>query len=573
LTIPLIDAERIMNGIKHVVAGLVLMSAGVGVAVAQPATAAAPAARAVAAAAAPMRVSLEDAVRLGLENNLDIAVDRLEPDLAAARVSQAAASFTPAFAGVFGRSHQLQPPSSLLVGADGTTTDSLTSTMTVGQRLRWTGGTYIASWNASRTTTNSFISSFSPNLGSVLQLSFSQPLLRDLAIDSPRQQLTVSKRNKEISDTRFRETVVRTLADVKRAYWDLVAARASITVQEQALALARELVRTNTARVEVGQAPPLDLLSARAEQAQREENLVVAQVNARQAEDRLRLLVLDPNSPTFWDAPIEPVDSPPLGMPLPDLDTVVGKALRERQDLIRARDDLANAATSVKFYRNQRMPDLRVQVAYATTGLGGTRFLRAGGFPGTVTGTEVTGFNTVLNQVFERSFPSWSVGVNLNYPLGRSFEQAALANARLQEGQARLRLQNLEIKAARQLRQAAWQIEANTKRIETSRAARQFAEQRLEAEQKRFEVGMSTTFLVVQAQRDLAQVRNNELAAVVDYQRAIIDFESLQQAGPASGAAASTATISGASIASFTATPSTSSTTTSSSSASLPGGM
>jgi outer membrane protein TolC len=536
-----------------------------------------PAAQASSASAAPTRLTLDDAVRLALQNNLDIAVDRLEPQLAQQRVSQASAAYLPSMSGVFGRTHAVQPPSNLLVNAEGTVTDAFSSTLAVGQRLPWAGTTYNVSWNASRQTTNSFFQSFSPNLGSIVQVSFSQPLLRDLAIDSTRQQLIITKRNKEMTDTRFRETVVRTLADVKRAYWNLVSARASVGVQQKALDLARELVRTNTARVDVGSSPPLDLLSAKAEQAQREENLVVAQVQARQAEDALRIVIFDQNSPSFWTEGIEPTDSTPVGAPLPDIEAVVQRALRTRQDLIRARDEVANAETSVKFYQSQRLPDLRAQAAYGATGLGGTRWLRTGGFPGTISGTELTSFGSVMNQVFSRNFPSWSVGLTLSYPIGYSFEEAGLANARVQEAQARVRLQNAETRAVRQLRQAAWQMEANTKRIETSRAAREFAEQRLDAEQKRYDVGMSTSFLVVQAQRDLAQARNNELAAALDYVRAMIDFEALQEASPAGGSTGSSMTVSGGSVVSF---PSVASATTTSSSSSTtaatsgrPGGM
>jgi outer membrane protein TolC len=175
----------------------------------------------------------------------------------------------------------------------------------------------------------------------------------------------------------------------------------------------------------------------------------------------------------------------------------------------------------------------------------------------------------VLNQVLARDFPAWTFGLTLSYPIGFSYEDASLASARLQESQARLRLQSAEIKAARQLRQSAWQIEANAKRIETSRAARQFAEQRLDAEQRRFEVGMSTSFLVVQAQRDLAQARNQELVAYLEYMRSTIDFEALQEAGPALG---STATVSGSSIVQFSAPTTSTTVTTSSSSSGRPGG-
>ncbi|MGE5747544.1 MAG: TolC family protein [Solirubrobacterales bacterium] len=562
-------------GISRVIAALVVMGLGTTVAAAQSPPSEQPAARQAAPATqaaqapAPMKLTLDEAVRLALENNLDIAVDRIEPRVANARVSQASSAFLPGLSGVFGRTHNLAPPTSLLIGPRGVTTDALTSTLGVGQRLPWGGTSLTVSWVSTRQTTDSLFASFSPSLASTLQVGFSQPLLRDLVTDSPRTQLVLSKRNQEISDTRFRETVVRTLADVKRAYWDLVAARALVGVQQQALDLAVELVRTNTARVEVGQAPPLDLVSARAEQAQREDNLVSAQLAARQAEDRLRILILNPASSSFWNEAIEPADSPPIGGPAPDVEAVTRKAIESRQDLIRARDELANAQTSVKLYRSQKLPDLRLQASYGASGIGGRQYIRTGGFPGTITGTTSSSYGTVLNQVLARDFPAWTFGLTLSYPIGFSYEDAALASARLQESQARLRLQSAEIKAARQLRQSAWQMEANAKRIETSRAARQFAEQRLDAEQRRFEVGMSTSFLVVQAQRDLAQARNQELVAYLEYMRSTIDFEALQEAGPASG---STATVSGSSIVQFSAPTTSTTVTTSSSSSGRPGG-
>jgi outer membrane protein len=219
---------------------------------------------------------------------------------------------------------------------------------------------------------------------------------------------------------------------------------------------------------------------------------------------------------------------------------------------VRARAELENVRTNVRYYRNQTLPDVRVQVNFQSTGLGGTRLIRTGGFPGTVVGTEPVSFGYVMNQVFQSAYPTWIVGVNVAYPLGRSADEANLARSRLEEAQARARLQSSELKAVRQLRQSAWQVDMNARRINSSRAGRTLAEQRLEAEQKRFEVGMSTTFLVVQAQRDLAQARNNELQAALEYVKAVIEFETLQEAGPAgstaSGASTASMTVTGSSI-------------------------
>ncbi len=494
-------------------------------------------AKVAASEAAPaLRLTLDQAVRLGLDNNIDIRVDRLEPRIAAEREDQAKGAFVPSLVSNVARNGQLAPPSNFLIGNAGVRSDSFSGALGVNQRLPWLGSSYAVGFDASRSTSTSFLNNFNPTYTARVQFSFAQPLLKDLAIDSSRQQLIVSRRNREISDTRFRETVVRTLADVKRAYWDLVAARAFVDVQQQSLDLAQDLARQNKARVDVGQSPPIDLVSAQAEVAQREENLLIAQSNARQAEDRLRVLILDPASQTFWDSQIEAVDRPTVESMTPDLDAILAKALENRQDLTRARDELANAETNTRLTRNQTLPDLRLQLNVQTNGLGGTRLVRTGGFPGTVTGTELVAFGTVMDQVWQRSYPTWTVGVNLSYPLGKGIEDAVAARARLEEQQARDRLRSLEMKAVRQLRQSAWQMELNAKRINTSRAASSLAEQRLSVEQKRFDVGMSTSFLVVQAQRDLATARNNELGALLEFNRSMIDFESLQMAGPAPGA-------------------------------------
>jgi outer membrane protein TolC len=146
-------------------------------------------------------------------------------------------------------------------------------------------------------------------------------------------------------------------------------------------------------------------------------------------------------------------------------------------------------------------------------------------------GQEITGFGSVLGQLLSADYPTWTLGLTFSYPLGKSTAQANLARARIERDQAAARLKSLEVNSVREVRQAAWRLEQNQQRIETTQLARELAEQRLDAEQKRFEVGMSTSFLVIQAQRDLAVARNNELQALLDYQLAAVVFEAVQQAG------------------------------------------
>ena len=212
-------------------------------------------------------------------------------------------------------------------------------------------------------------------------------------------------------------------------------------------------------------------------------------------------------------------------------DPAVRRALAERTDIRRTRKEMEIADTEIAFARNETRPDLRLEANYLTDGAGGTRLIRTGGFPGVVTGTEVTSYGDVLGQVLGFDYPTWTVGMTFSYPLGKSAAEANLARARIEKDQRAARLRSLEFTVVREVRDAAWRLEQNQQRIETARLSRELAEQRLDAEQKRFEVGMSTSFLVIQAQRDLAVARNNELQASLDYQLALIAFQTAQQIG------------------------------------------
>ena len=242
---------------------------------------------------------------------------------------------------------------------------------------------------------------------------------------------------------------------------------------------------------------------------------------------------MDATDPATWLTQIEVTDAPPIATPTLDVDAAVKRALADRSDLQRARKDIETANVGVTYTTNQKLPDVRVNANYAANGLGGTQVLRTGGFPGTIVGPGAgTDFGSVLGQLFSSDYPTWSVGLNVSYPLGTSADQANAARAQLERKQADVRLKGVESRAIQQIRNAAYQVEMNAKRIETTRAARELAEQRLDSESKRLDVGMSTSFLVIQAQRDLAQARTNELGAVLAYDLSLVDFEALQEAPP-----------------------------------------
>jgi HAE1 family hydrophobic/amphiphilic exporter-1 len=505
------------------VAAILLLPSG---AQAQPATALPPT-----AGGEIVRLSRDEAVRLALDNNAALAVNRLDPAISAERVAAARSAFIPTVSTALQRNSQSAPSTNLFSGDSALQTDFWSGGASVGQLLPWGGGTYDVSLNSARTTTTNPLTTFTPSLTSSIQAVFSQPLLRNFKTDPARAELDLTQRNREIADLRLQEAIARTSADSETAYWSLVSARAAVAVQQRSLDLALELERTNRARVDVGQSPPLDLVTARAEVAQRRENLIVSRTAALQAEDVLRALIFDPKRTDFWTARLEPADAVPPAGQAPDVDTAVRRALVERPDVAEARKQIQIGDTNVMLSKNQTLPDLRVQATYVTNGLGGSRLIRTGGFPGTIVGTENTSFGTVLGQVFSADFPTWTLGFTLNYPLGKSAEEANLARARLERDQAAARLRSVELVAVREVRDAALRLEESRQRIETAQLGRDLAEQRLDAEQKRFEVGMSTSFLVIQAQRDLAVARNNELQANLAYQLAVVAFEAAQRTG------------------------------------------
>jgi len=290
-------------------------------------------------------------------------------------------------------------------------------------------------------------------------------------------------------------------------------------------------VRQNQARVNLGDAPPLDLVQAQAEVANRRENLIRAQAAAKDAEDALRRLIADPADASFWQLHLEPVDQPEADVAPIDVDRAVAAALDGRYDLAIARQQLDNADTNLKFLGNQKLPDVRVEASYRGGGFGGTELVRTGAFPGTVTGTLNTGFGNVLGQLFSQDFPTWSVGVMVSYPIGQSAEEASFARAQVQRQQAAQSIESLKLQIVQGIRQAARQVQSTSERVDAARASQGLADQRVTVETKRFEAGLSTTFLVTQAQRDLVQAQVDLLQAMLDHQSAVIAYEAVQLAG------------------------------------------
>ena len=478
-------------------------------------------------------LTLDDAIQRALERNLDIAVERLNPQVQDLSVAQANSAFLPTVTSDFDLSRRVSPSRSQLDGAgrlEQTEVETESGSFSFGleQVVKWGGGRYSVGWDNSRTEGNNVFLSFNPSYGTNFSLNYTQPLLRGFGTDSQRRQLIVSQINRDLSDVDLRETIANTLADVRSTYWDLVYSYASVAVQQQALDLAERLVRDNRARVEIGTLAPIDVVQAQSEAANRRQLLAQAEQTLRTAELTLKRLIVSGTEDDVWDAQIEPVDQPTFEMAPVDVEAALRTALDARTDIARTRRQLDINDVTLAYLRNDTLPSLNLVGSFQLQGQGGTQLISPilGG-PALV--TIPGGYGDAINNLVDADFPVWDVRLQLTYPLGQSSEKAAHARARLQVQQTQAQIRQIELQIATEVTNAALQIESIQKRIDAARAALELAEEQLAAEESKFEVGMSTNFFVVQAQRDLATAQDSELRAILDYQQAVIEFERVQQ--------------------------------------------
>lgn len=497
-----------------------------------PTLSAAAAEEATSAAQGPVRrLSMAEAMAMALEQNTNLQVQRINPQVQDLAISVARSGWTPTFFSTVQTQSQTNPPTDIFGGAATITNEQITSQAGVQQLLPWGGASYTLFWNNRRATTNNLFSTFNPQLSTTLGFNFTQPLLRNFRIDGTRQQVLVSRKNREISDVQLQQAIASTLRAVRNAYWDLVYAINNLEVQRQSLELAQQSYRDNRARVEIGTMAPLDIVQAEAEVAQREEAVILAEAAIASREDALRALIANPaDQPDFWTMRIEPSDLPEFTPIAVDVEAAVRTALANRTDLVAARKQLESNDVAIRYFRNQSLPDVNAVVNYSSFGIAGRQFDLSNEFPPRRLDETRRGFGGALGDVFQSAYPTWSVQLQVNYPIGASSAEVNLARARLQDQQARKQLEAQELQIATEIRSLARNVQTNAKRVEATRASRALAEKRLEAEQKKFTAGMTSSFFVLQAQRDLSQARNQELQAIIDYLKSVVDFETAQQA-------------------------------------------
>jgi outer membrane protein len=478
------------------------------------------------ASASALRLSPEDAVAIALEHNLSLDSSRLGLQVADLDVNVAQRAWTPALSTRSVVTDSASPTSSAFDDARSAVLDrQVASDVAIVQQLPW-GTSYRVGWTGGRRSNTSALARFRPELSSGAGLTLVQPLLKGLTFDAARATRDVSRRSRDIAAAELDAAVASTRYAVLSAYWSWVYARELLEVQRQSLSLAETLLQDNRRRIAVGAMAAVDAIEAEAEVARRTEATIIGEKDVANAEDVLRMLMFEPGNPRERD-PLEPdrrLDSAQTAAS----GDVIEQALAGRQDLRTIRLSLEVDQIAVRQARNDALPDATVRVDYSLRAAGGTELLRENGFTGGVTGSVQRSFGSVLDDLARSRYPTWSVEVGFTYPLGAAAAEARTARATAAQRQRETLLAVAQQQVVTDVTASLREVHANEKRLVSTANAVTLSERRLDAEQRKFSAGLSTSFFVFQAQRDLASTREALLRSALDYQLSVVDLEAVQ---------------------------------------------
>ena len=482
-------------------------------------------------------LTLDDAVKFALDRNLDIAVQRLNPEINDIIYASTRSVYHPALTSVVSTQSTTNPATTTLSGSQSVGAPVIAGLTNfnggIAQSIPWGGGSAAIQLNNNKSTTTSLNVLYNPTFNTNWSGSYTQPLLRNFSTDATRRTLQVTKINRDISDVQLRSTITNTLSNVRNAYWDYVFSVQAVDVARQSLDLAERLVRDNQTRVEVGTMAPIDVVQAQSQSATARQNLVAAQSTMRTAELVLKRLIVGGTSDPNWSVRLDPVDRPDFVPQTFDIEAAVRRALSERTDIAIAKKSLEVNDVTLKFLVDQMKPQADFVATYGLVGVGGAQYVYADPGTGAVNrqpiGTLPGGYGNALSTLFGTNYPRWTAQLNFSYPLGTSAQEANVARARVQQNQVQAQMRQIELQVATEVTNAVTTATSNAERVQAAQSARELAQKQLEAEQSKFEVGMSTNYNVIQSQRDLATAQNNELQAILNYRKSLVEVERLQQ--------------------------------------------
>jgi outer membrane protein TolC len=452
-------------------------------------------------------LKLQEAVKLALEHNLDVQIERFNPQLALYTLNAYYGGYEPSLA-VSGQHDYSKSGPQVLAGTlfPGSESDDNNLSSSLSGVAPW-GTTYMLQGNAVDTRVSSVAGAFE-NTAASTSIQVKQPLLKNFLIDSTRLNIRVAKNRLKYSELNFKLRVMNTLAATEQAYYNLIYAREFVTVQEKAVELAMRLVAENRKRVEVGALAPLDEQQAEAQAATSQADLISAQNSLAIQDHALKNLITDQYSK--WAAQqLEPTD--PLLAPLKIFNRLDSwsEGLTLRPDFLQAKLDVEKAGIQLKYAKNQLLPELD---AFATLGYSGS-------------GSQFSG---ALGDVAATDQPFYTYGGQITIPLGNTTARNNYKSGKAAEQQAVMALKKQEQQVLVQIDDAIRQAQSNYERVAATRKAREYAEAALDAEQKKLDSGKSTTYTVLQMQRDLTAARGNEFQALAAYNTALSQL-SLQE--------------------------------------------
>lgn len=398
-----------------------------------------------------------------------------------------------------------------------------------------TGGQAQLSLNNSFSLLNSARPDINPNTIASLDLFVSQPLLQGFGIAVNNRQIRIAKNNLRVTDLAFQAQVISTTSNIVNLYWDLVSFNENVKVAQQALAVAQKLYEDNKKQVEIGTLAPIEIVRAEAEVAARQQDLTIAQTNVLQQETIIKNTLTRTPDPAVASARIIPTDR--IEMPATEavepVQDLVATALSSRPELAESRINLENSKITVKADRSALLPNLNAFVDLTNHAQAGVinPVPPLGVQPGTpfvsrnVDQFFIGGYGTVLSQIFGRNFPDYRVGLQLNIPLRNRAAQADYAHDQLQLRQTEIDLQRQTNQIRVDVQNALIGLQQARARYQAAVKQRILEEQTLDAEQKKYALGASTIFQVIQTQRDLATAQGSEVTALSQYARAKVTLE------------------------------------------------
>ncbi|PYV13998.1 MAG: hypothetical protein DMG07_12970, partial [Acidobacteria bacterium] len=463
-------------------------------------------------------LSEADAVRLALENNVDINVERYAPYFSLWGIEKGRAVLNPSVALTTNLNRLVTPTSSVLEGGD--TLFNLTTLydFTVHKPFE-SGLDFDLNFTTRRLRSDSFFYSINPSLSSTLNLSFTQHLLKDFGRISRGRFLRVARTNYNMAEEEFATRVSDVLVSALGAYWDLVFLDQDIRVKEDSLKLAQVVLEQNRVQASVGTMAALDVVQAEAEVAARNEQLVAAQYNRRIVEDQLKKLISSRPDPGVIAAEVVPTTEPSPPPAPSEVGEAVARALEVRPEVKRLELELENRSVQVEYARNQVRPTLDFVASFSQNGIGGTRINRD--FSRTLIGAPILsvepgGFRDTLGQLFGGRFLGYAFGFNLLLPLGNDEARASSAQARIEHSRTEERLRSVRQRLAVEVREAHHRMARERARVAAAEATVHYGEERLRAEQDKHSVGEGTTRAVLEAQRDLEDARSRLARAKTD---------------------------------------------------------